>query len=39
MSDKIFEDFLIHLKQDSIFISNDSLRLNADFINNRIKMR
>ena len=37
MSDKVFEDFLIHLKQDSIFISNDSLKLNADFINNRIK--
>ena len=37
MSDKVFEDFLIHLKQDSIFISNDSLKLNADFISNRIK--
>ena len=36
-SDKLFNDFLGHLDSDSIFISQDSLRLNSDFINNRIK--
>jgi hypothetical protein len=29
--------FLNHLETDSIFVSQDSLKLNSGFINNRIK--
>ena len=35
--DELFNDFLNHLDNDSIFVLQDSLRLNFEFINNRIK--
>ena len=37
VNDSLFNDFLIYLEKDSIFITQDSLKTNSIFINNRIK--
>ncbi len=37
VSEKLFDDFLVHLEKDSIDVIHDSLRINSDFIDNRIK--
>jgi len=37
VSEKLFDDFLVHLEKDSIDVIQDSLRTNSDFIDNRIK--
>jgi carboxyl-terminal processing protease len=37
VSNSLYSDFLNHLETDSIFVSQDSLRLNSGFIHNRIK--
>jgi carboxyl-terminal processing protease len=37
VSEKLFDDFLVHLEKDSIDVIQDSLRTNSNFIDNRIK--
>ena len=35
--DALFNKFLAHLEKDSIYVIQDSIRVNAGFIHNRIK--
>jgi carboxyl-terminal processing protease len=37
VSEKLFDDFLVHLEKDSIDVIQDSLITNSNFIENRIK--
>jgi hypothetical protein len=37
VDENVFEDFIVHLQEDSIKVNQDSLMVNTDFIYNRIK--